>query len=511
VRLWDKNYSDERFRHCVASRAMTRTLVAALAVGVLAPSAAIAATWHVSTTGNDTAAGSETAPFKTVQRAVTAAAAGDTVIVHAGTYLGFQVSKTATASAPITFKADAGTNIDGASTTDRDAIHIENASYIVIDGFTVTGGTRSGISAITSDHITVRNSRIDQNAKWGVFSAFTDELLVENNEISRSAAQHGVYASNSADHPVIRGNKIWGNGMCGVHMNGDISMGGDGVITNALVENNIITDNGQLGGSGINGDGVQNATIRNNVLDQNHASGVSLYMIDGGAPSTGNLVINNTIRMASDARSAVNIQDGSTGNTIRNNILLDANASKGAIDICATCMTGTVSNNNAVVGRFIKGGSMIDLAAWRSQTGNDMASFAATDADLFTASADLTLKSGSTAVDKGDATGAPTTDINGVLRPQGAGIDVGAYERCEGTCVGGGGSDPGAGDGGGDPGTGDGSGDPGTGDGSGSDYSGPVVTDDNNIDGGCAAGGSSPGLLLLVVVGLVMRRRLRDF
>lgn len=465
---------------------------------------------HVAVTGSDTAAGSDAAPFKTIQRAVTAANAGDTVVVHPGTYVGFQVGKRGTASAPITFKADPGVTIDGAATADRDAIHIENASYIVVDGFTVSHATRSGLSAITSDHITVRNSHMDGNGNWGVFAAFCDELIVEDNELSRSTNQHGVYASNSADHPIIRRNKIWGNGMCGVHMNGDISMGGDGVISNAVVEDNVIYDNGHLGGSGINGDGVQNATIRNNVLDANHASGVSLYQIDGGAPSTGNLVINNTIRMASDARSAINIQDGSTGNTIRNNILLDPVASKGAIDICSACLSGTVSDHNALVGRFIVNGSQITLAAWRTQTGNDLTSFTATDADLFASATDLSLKSGSLAIDKGTATSAPTDDVDGTTRPQGAGIDIGAYEHCDGTCsgtTGGGGTGDGSGSGSGS-GSGDGTGS-GDGSGSGSDYSGPTVNDGSG--GGCNAGGGSPGLLLVVIAGLAMRRRFRDF
>ena len=42
-------------------------------------------------------------------------------------------------------------------------------------------------------------------------------------------------------------------------MNGDVSQGGDGIISGALVEENIIYDNGVGGGSGINCDGVQNS------------------------------------------------------------------------------------------------------------------------------------------------------------------------------------------------------------------------------------------------------------
>ena len=70
-------------------------------------------------------------------------------------------------------------------------------------------------------------------------------------------------------------------------MNGDLSQGGDGVISGAVVEGNVIYDNGRAGGSGINGDGVQSSRIANNLLYDNHASGISLYRIDGGAAARG--------------------------------------------------------------------------------------------------------------------------------------------------------------------------------------------------------------------------------
>ncbi|MBA3391100.1 MAG: right-handed parallel beta-helix repeat-containing protein, partial [Deltaproteobacteria bacterium] len=411
-----------------------------------------AGTWHVATTGNDTAAGSVTAPWRTIQRASNAVAPGDTVIIHAGTYLGFTVGAAGTEAQPIAFVADGVVRIDGAATLDRDAVHIESASWIRIEGLTVTGAKRAGISAMECDHITVRGNVTDANARWGVFSSFCDDLVIENNQTSRSGTEHGIYVSNSGDRPVIRGNTIFGNGMCGIHMNGDISVGGDGVISGAIVERNRIYDNGKLGGSAINGDGVRDAVIRNNVLDNNHASGISLYQIDGGAPSNNNQVINNTVRMASDARWAVNIQDGSSNNVLRNNILLHASPTRGAVDACATCINGMSSDGNAVVGRFSVGGTFVDLAGWRSRTGGDATSFVATDAELFTdaTAGDLTLKAGSPAIDRGAATGAPATDIAGIARPQGLGIDIGAYESCDGTCAGAPPGDGGDGDGDGD-------------------------------------------------------------
>ena len=391
---------------------------------------ASASTWHVATTGDDTAAGTDSAPWRTIQHAADSVTPGDTVVIHAGTYVGFSVSVQATQAAPVAFVGSGAVMIDGAATSDQDAIAIDGGSWISIQGMSIANATRAGVSALNCDHISVIGNHVDNNGKWGVFSGFCDSFDVENNEISNSGTQHGVYASNSADNPVIRGNVITGNAMCGIHINGDISQGGDGVISNAIVENNVIRNNGRLGGSAINGDGIVNAVIRNNVVDGNHASGISLYQEDGGAPSTGNQVINNTVRMASDARSALNIQNDSSGNVARNNILLDANGNNGAIDICSTCLPGMVSDHNAVVGRFSIDGTVVDLPTWRSQTGNDAASMIASDTDLFTdpTTGDLTLKTGSPAIDHGDPAGAPAVDIVGTLRPQGAGFDIGAYE-----------------------------------------------------------------------------------
>ena len=78
---------------------------------------------------------------------------------------------------------------------------------------------------------------------------------------------------NSCFYPVIKGNILFGNAGCGLHMNGDASQspaipdgtsdGNNGNIVGALVEDNIIYNNGAVsGGSAINGDGLQNSTSK---------------------------------------------------------------------------------------------------------------------------------------------------------------------------------------------------------------------------------------------------------
>ncbi|MGE3545045.1 MAG: right-handed parallel beta-helix repeat-containing protein, partial [Kofleriaceae bacterium] len=237
------------------------TLVVALAASV-----SYAETFHVATTGSNSAAGTDAAPWATLQHAADEVGPGDTVIVHAGDYQGFNLETSGTSGAPIVFKADGDARITSNNPETTDGINLEGASYVTIEGFTITGTTRAGIRAVTCEHVTVRGVRADQNGRWGIFTGFCDDLLIEDNETSRSGAEHGIYVSNSGDRPVIRNNKSWGNNANGIHMNGDISTGGDGVISNAVVEGNIIYGNGDAGGSGINGDGEQDAIIRNNLL-----------------------------------------------------------------------------------------------------------------------------------------------------------------------------------------------------------------------------------------------------
>jgi len=296
----------------------------------------------------------------------------------------------------------------------------------------VDGRTRAGIRAVLCQHVTIRNNRLDANGYWGILTGSCDDLLIENNVASNSVVEHGIYVGNSGDRPTIRGNTIHGNRANGIHMNGDFSVQpGDGIISQALVENNVIYGNGAGGGSGINMDGVQDSLVRNNLLYDNHASGISLYQIDGGGPSTGNRVLNNTVIVASDGRWALNVQDGSGSNTARNNVLLNLHPSRGSIDICSACLPGFTSDRNVVMDRFvIEDGSFITLAQWQAATGQDGNSLLAAPGALFedAANDDYRLRATSPAVDAGETRADVPSDIAGTTRPQGAGFDIGSYE-----------------------------------------------------------------------------------
>src|SRR5688572_18958496 len=64
---------------------------------------AVPATFFVAPSGSDAAPGSNAAPWLTLQHAANQVRAGDSVIVRAGDYVGFDLRTDGTAAAPITF------------------------------------------------------------------------------------------------------------------------------------------------------------------------------------------------------------------------------------------------------------------------------------------------------------------------------------------------------------------------------------------------------------------------
>ena len=460
-----------------------------------APSLAHAETYVVATTGDDANTGLPGSPWATLQHAADTVAPGDTVTVEPGDYAGFYVTTSGTQAAPITFAAKEGvfitsengfTNLDGINIEDTE--NGEVISYVTVQGFTVNGMARAGIRTAVSSHVILRNNKTDQNGVWGILTGFAEDVLIEDNECSRSGDEHGIYVGNSADRPIIRRNLVWGNNANGIHMNADASLGGDGIISDALVESNILYGNGDAGGSAINCDGVQSSRIQNNLIYDTHASGISLYMIDAAEPAKNNVVANNIILVAADGRWALNIREGSTGNKLYNNILWNQHSFRGSIDIAPDALPGFASNNNLMLDRFtVDGDNIITLADWQEATGQDMASSTSEPVFVDVAAGDYHSAPNSPAVDKGTATEAPAVDLEGVSRPQGTAVDIGAYELCaaEGCEMGSGGAGGAGGSGG--SGANGGSGGNGNAGGNGNGASG------GGGDGGGASGGGGSG------------------
>lgn len=380
----------------------------------------------------------DTQEYDDIQDALNDATAGDTVLIHAGTYTPgsrLEVQASGTESSPLTIKGADGAVIDGSSHS-SDILNVEFFDNIIIEGLEVRNAGRAGIRLTHSDYSIVRDNYAHDNYKWGIFTSFCDDILIEDNECSGSEDEHGIYFSNSADRPTIRGNTVHHNNKNGIHMNGDISCDSDvyhnvdGVISQALVENNIIYENGANGGSAINCDGVRDSVIRNNLIYRQHSSGISLYQINGGDTSEGNAVYHNTIVIADDGRWAVNLKDGSIDNSVYNNILLSEHATHGSFAM-EFGPDGLDSDHNIIVSENVAtpyddGTNFYDFSEWQA-LGFDAHSYQAEIDDLFVNfPTDMHLKD-SVAVDRGTDVGVQV-DLSGNTRPNGNGYDIGCYE-----------------------------------------------------------------------------------
>lgn len=391
--------------------------------------------YYVSPAGNDLNNGiSLPNAFRTLQKAANIVKAGDTVLVSDSTYVGFDLRSSGTSSSPIVFIAN-GSNviINRRNAITPDGINIENADWIVIDGFKVINQPRAGIRAVVANHITVRNNICQGNQRWGIFTGFTDNFTAEYNECATSVLEHGIYVSNSSDSAIIRYNRSHDNRAAGLHFNGDISQGGDGINHAPQVYGNILYNNGSGGGSAINMDGNQNALIYNNVLYNNFATGIALYQIDGGGPSTGARIYHNTIVQAATGRWAILLVDGAANATIKNNIVINQHAFRGSINVDPASRTGLISDFNILTNRFtLDDNTNIDSTAWKN-LGYDVHSFfSPVISGLFKNynAGDLSLSANSKAINFGTAGLTPgiNIDINGLARPQGTAPDAGAFE-----------------------------------------------------------------------------------
>lgn len=164
-------------------------------------SPATAAVYYVKNGGSDGASGLSIATaWATLNHAADQVDPGDTVHVLDGAYQGFDLRRSGTAGNPITFVADgANVRITSDNGVTPDGINIEDAAHVVIDGFIVDNRTRAGIRAAVAEFITIRNCRAGFNGRWGILTGFVDDVLIENNEMHHSIAEHGIYASNSGE------------------------------------------------------------------------------------------------------------------------------------------------------------------------------------------------------------------------------------------------------------------------------------------------------------------------
>jgi Right handed beta helix region len=389
--------------------------------------------------GKNPAAGTQSAPWKTVQQAGGVVGPGDTVIVEAGTYdgpiFGWDSAPCAgdafcvvagNATNPVLFEADPaatpGTVVIAAKNSKNSTgFDLEpGCNYVDIVGFTVTNdgtsGTAAGsitkagigISGCTGNRI-LHNTVDGVSGIGGIFVDTSTDVIVSGNTITNvmgtGTTGHGMYVSGSSVGVQVLDNVLHDNAYVGLHVNGDVSEGLPGVVKNLLVAGNLIYKNGP---NSINCDGIENSTFENNVIYGNARNGIELYQIDAYGGSTSNVIVNNTIDQSMVAGSyAIAIgqcqydnqsaeptpascssatADTSTGNVAFNNVLLGG--ASGGLDSLVSAADLSLSNNITAPSSTLfvdAAGGNYQLAPGGGGTGSGISSFDAASAPAVSA------------------------------------------------------------------------------------------------------------------------------
>ncbi len=225
--------------------------------------------------------------YTTIGDAITAAAAGDTILVYPGTYNENVVIN----KSNITLKSVGGRDSTiigpGTSVTSYRVINIDgkNLGTITVEGFTIIlsstspesfgiiQGTGSGEG--TTCNILNNKIKVPNHLRVGIQVAGNDSKVIGNiveggpyKEGWDSAGIMGVTWNSKAKNILIKDNHILGGGDIGI----SIVTWGNGEISDVLVENNIIeksVDRGiEIGGI------VTNTLIRNNIIRNNPKFGI---------------------------------------------------------------------------------------------------------------------------------------------------------------------------------------------------------------------------------------------
>jgi uncharacterized repeat protein (TIGR01451 family) len=434
--------------------------------GIPGKVSAAGTTYYVALTGNDTTGdGSETNPWRTIQKAANTMTAGDTVYIKAGTYPE-QVTPLNSGSVGnyITYAAYPGdvVTIDGATISlpsyesglfhvegknyvkisglriinagpnlNNNGIYVDNSSYIIIENNYTYNTVSSGIGVWGGNNIIIDGNEVvlacNNGEQESITVAGTDIFEIKNNYVHDGGpgdhGGEGIDAKDGASNGKIYRNRVHGmkKDRTGIYVDA-----WDKLTSNIEIYQNIVYDSGAgISLANENFGWLENVKIFNNIVYNNRGNGLEIgdWGESGTSPRPIDNVkfINNTAYKngASWGGGFFNENPDATNVVVRNNIFSQNLSFQISNESAATL---TVDHN------------LID--GYRGDPYETRGTDYVEGDPRFVdgASANFHLQSTSPAIDAGSATDAPSDDYEGNARPQdgdgnGSTIhDMGAYE-----------------------------------------------------------------------------------
>lgn len=460
------------FRHQGTSRLILPLAWLLLLAGAAVPAPGPATTFFVSAaSGRDTNSGTESSPFRTIQRALDALSPGDDVSIGEGRYVESPKLEHLRANANdyTEIRAAQGAAVSIHALNDPElpmaAFLIEDSEHIHLEGLRIEGSRRHGIGVFRSSHVRLVGNTTYNTGQSGIRARYVSDILLDGNDVSRAVQrrnQESISLSN-VDGFVVRNNFVHDRPRRNsLQQTGGVGRGGEGIDVKdgsrkGRIHNNRV--DGIEGKLGIYVDAYDTDSydieVYNNIVT-NSGCGFA-FSTENGTSTSGHLRdirVYNNISYGNRCGMYFGNHGGNSSRTdkvrrvenvsVYNNTIVanGIGTGGGGIDIANPNAAGLTIRNNLVVDnhggqiRLTNGlrvpppGTIIEKNLVRGRqgavpAGNNLHG----DPGLFAPSrGDFRLTADSAAIDRGLLPGAPTFDYRGVPRPRGAGIDIGAFE-----------------------------------------------------------------------------------
>ena len=423
-----------------------------------------AATYYVAPAGDDSGPGTCSEPWRTIGKAATSLLPGDTALIRAGTYAEqVQVAVSGTAGAEVTFAAYPGESpvLDGStvflSTGDLAGLfEVVLQSWVRVRGLRVEhagpGELTAGFLVESSQHVTIESCSTYDTVSSGIGVWGASDVTLAGNDVARActgpmqesisvggttgfelrgnvvrdgpplpAGKEGICVKDGSNTGTVHHNLVtglhqkvglyldaWDKRTFDIDVHGNRTWGIDGADGIALAS--------EMGGL------LENIRVHDNVSFENGYYGISVG-VNGTSPThpmNGIVIVDNTVAANGTTGwgGGITVYNPGAANVVVRNNLANANAAF-QIAVSADVPAGAVVVDHNLIYPFL--GTEPDEVR-----GTDYV-----EADpLFVNAAthDYHVQAGSPAIDHGAVALAPPVDADGLLRPQGPGVDIGAFE-----------------------------------------------------------------------------------
>ncbi len=429
---------------------------------LLWPAQVFSADYFVAPTGSDTAAGSASQPWATIQHAANAVAAGDTVHIAAGTYVeSVNLTRSGAPGSPIVFKGEPGSVLNPppglASPEAFDFVDQADVGFVTIEGLELVGFDETIYLRPGSHDVAVRGCDIHDN-RIGVRIIGASDVLVENLDVHDNSVI-GVTALGGSRDVTIR-DVISRGTDDGLGCSGD----GDGFAADATTANitferctakgnsedgfdirthgALIKESRSINNSCLGMKLSRHVTVENCLISGNGGTGLRAH---ASSPEGSDITIRNCT--IADNPAGVLLSDSGSipfRATVVNNVITSGGKVLEFGDQVELIERGNVlfrsvpgkpwdhdhivrKSGSVQVARY--NATRINDGTWSAESGQGEGTRAGDPGFADQQAGDYHLVPASLAVDFGLPADGTAVDIEGNPRPQGPSVDAGAFER----------------------------------------------------------------------------------